>query len=76
MRRTLWLGALSLALALIMADAGFAQSSSRRRRRRSPPPKVGTIVEDFVLKDIDGKDVRLSDFKGKKIFVLELGACT
>ena len=76
MGRTVGMGALSLVLALIMTDAGFAQRPRRQRRRRSPPPKVGTVVEDFVLKDIDGKEVRLSDFKGKKIFALELGACT
>lgn len=29
--------------------------------------KVGTAVPDFTLKDVDGKTVSLSDFKGKKV---------
>ena len=29
--------------------------------------EVGTVAPDFVLCDKDGKEVRLSDFKGKKV---------
>ncbi len=29
-------------------------------------PKVGEDAPDFLLKDQDGKDVKLSDFRGKK----------
>jgi len=38
-------------------------------------PNVGDVLKDFTLSDINGKEVRLSDFRNK-IFVLELGACT
>lgn len=34
------------------------------------PAKVGDVAPDFTLKDTDGKDVKLADFKGK-IVVLE-----
>ena len=38
--------------------------------------EIGTIVSDFELETVDGKIFRLSDYKGKKIVVIELGACT
>jgi peroxiredoxin len=31
--------------------------------------KVGEPARDFILKDQDGREVRLSDFKGKKILL-------
>ncbi|HTK86290.1 MAG TPA: redoxin domain-containing protein, partial [Nitrospiraceae bacterium] len=32
--------------------------------------KVGAVAPDFTLKDQDQKDVKLSEFKGKKNVVL------
>jgi peroxiredoxin len=34
------------------------------------PPRVGQPAPDFVLRDQNGRDVRLSDFRGKKSVVL------
>lgn len=34
------------------------------------PPRVGQPAPDFDLKDQNGSDVRLSDFRGKKTVVL------
>lgn len=34
------------------------------------PLRVGQPAPDFVLKDQNGRDVRLSDFRGKKTVVL------
>ena len=34
------------------------------------PPRVGQPAPGFVLKDQNGRDVRLSDFRGKKSVVL------
>ncbi len=34
------------------------------------PPSVGQAAPDFTLKDQNGRDVRLSDFRGKKTVVL------
>lgn len=36
----------------------------------SGPPGVGQAAPDFVLKDQNGREVRLSDFRGKKSVVL------
>ena len=33
-------------------------------------PQVGEVAPDFVLKDQDGKDVKLSDFRGNKNVML------
>lgn len=69
------------ALVGMIATETFAQDDEgrrerRRRRRDVPRPKVGEVLEDFALKDVKGKEVKLSEFRDKKIFVLELGACT
>ena len=34
------------------------------------PPRVGQPAPDFTLKDQNGRDVRLSDFRGNKTVVL------
>lgn len=31
------------------------------------PYRVGEVVQDFTLPDLDGKPVKLSDFRGKPI---------
>ncbi len=40
------------------------------QEKKSPPPaptiKVGDMAPDFKLEDQNGKDVSLSDFRGKK----------
>jgi len=38
--------------------------------------QVGTQAPDFTLTDIDGKQVSLSDFRGRKHVVLEFGNIT
>jgi peroxiredoxin len=32
-------------------------------------PKIGDQAQDFTLKDQDGKEVRLSEFRGKKVLL-------
>ena len=55
---------------LLMMTAGlFAQS----KKEDSGMPKVGDMAPDFTLKYSDGKDlkeVKLSDYRGKKNVVL------
>ena len=79
-RRTL-MGVLFLVLSFLLVGAAWAQQKEPkqkrkpRQRREVVHPKVGEVLKDFTLKDIEGKEVSLSDFRNK-IFVLELGACT
>lgn len=68
MRRSsswLWLAALVAA-----ANAAAAQ------QRRDGDLKVGDPAPDFVVSDVDGKNVvRLSDLRGRPV-VLLFGSCT
>jgi cytochrome oxidase Cu insertion factor (SCO1/SenC/PrrC family) len=78
MTKKIWVGLLCIVFALMLFDNLIAQDRSQRARRRMPRwkgPDIGTVVEDFSLKTVDGKTFSLSDVKGK-IFVMELGACT
>ncbi len=38
--------------------------------------QVGTTAPDFTLRDLEGKPVSLSGFKGKEHVVLEFGSVT
>jgi cytochrome oxidase Cu insertion factor (SCO1/SenC/PrrC family) len=38
------------------------------------PAKVGDVLTDFTLKGIDGKEVSLKQFRGKKPVLLVFGA--
>jgi hypothetical protein len=59
---------LAVGLFLVMATGLFAQT-----KEDSGMPKVGDMAPDFTLKHFDGndlKDVKLSDYRGKKNVVL------
>ena len=61
-------GILAAGLLILMAATSFAQS-----KEDSGMPKVGDMAPDFTLKHFDGsdlKDVKLSDYRGKKNVVL------
>jgi cytochrome oxidase Cu insertion factor (SCO1/SenC/PrrC family) len=78
MIRKTWTGLLALLLVGFLLNVAAAQRPGQGGRERRPAgPKIGEIVKDFELSDIQGKKVHLSDFtKKKQVFVLELGACT
>ncbi len=62
-RRLLSAAALLIATVLVSTPAAVAQSASSTPE---PKVKVGDMAPDFTLRDQNGKDVSLHDFKGKK----------
>jgi len=63
--------AAGLLLANLVGVAGVA--SAKTEKEGSSMPKVGDVAPDFTLKYFDGnnlKDVKLSDYRGKKNVVL------
>jgi cytochrome oxidase Cu insertion factor (SCO1/SenC/PrrC family) len=82
MAKKAWRALLFGMLACLLCHVAPAQTERDEERKSGSAkpeiqhPKVGEVVPDFTLKDVKGKEVKLSCFKEKKIFVLELGACT
>lgn len=67
---------LAILTAIAASVAGVAAQSSGQAARRSRPASVSACPADakpanldFTLKDIDGKDVRLADYKGKVVLL-------
>jgi cytochrome oxidase Cu insertion factor (SCO1/SenC/PrrC family) len=66
-------GLLVSALLLAGLIASTAPAYSQNKKESSSMPKVGDTAPDFTLKYFDGndlKDVKLSDYRGKKNVVL------
>jgi AhpC/TSA family len=62
-----------LALGLLLAMSAASPSFAQTKKEGSSMPKVGDMAPDFTLKHFDGndlKDVKLSDYRGKKNVVL------
>ena len=76
MSKRFWACLLCIVLTLVFFENLISQERQRRERTRPQGPPIGSIVEDFELKTVDGETFRLSDFKGEKIVAIELGACT
>ncbi len=71
MRRLL----LALTIGLAMANpAAFAQTAAKETTNSSATDinrvKIGQPAPDFTLEDVDGKNISLSDYRGKKNVVL------
>jgi cytochrome oxidase Cu insertion factor (SCO1/SenC/PrrC family) len=64
---------LAAGLLLAGALALTPPASAQNQKEGSSMPKVGDMAPDFTLKHFDGtdlKDVKLSDYRGKKNVVL------
>jgi|SaaInl8_200m_RNA_FD_contig_31_786885_length_787_multi_6_in_0_out_0_1 hypothetical protein len=56
--------------------AGRGAMSDRFTKFAEHDPKVGVEAPDFTLNLLDGKEVRLSEFRGSKNVVLVFGSYT
>lgn len=56
--------------ALCFASPTLAQADKDKPAPAKPTPKIGEVAPAFELTDLDGKAVKLADFKGKTV-VLE-----
>jgi len=66
-------GLLAAVLLLAGTLAATPPASAQTKKESSSMPKVGDMAPDFTLKFFDGndlKDVKLSDYRGKKNVVL------
>ncbi len=64
---------LALLLAGLLLATTVAPTVAQTKKEDSSMPKVGDMAPDFTLKHFDGndlKDVKLSDYRGKKNVVL------
>ena len=58
-----------LVSAVLLTSAVFAAGQDQSSRP-DPTIKVGDTAPDFAMRDQNGKQVKLSDFRGKKSVVL------
>ncbi len=73
MRRTIVCGALAVAMVAFLTAVAWADDKEDKKGDAAPKEvraEIGKAAPDFALKDLDGKEHRLSDLKGK-IVVLE-----
>ena len=61
-----------LVLGTALAGAALQQAGQQQKAPPMPDPKVkvGDMAPDFTLRDQNRKEVKLSDFRGKKNVVL------
>ncbi len=57
----------SIILALLVSALGYTLYSNFFIKKETV--KVGSVAPDFVLKDLEGNEHRLSDYRGKGVFL-------
>lgn len=69
-RMRLMVAALGIAAALVALGAGCLT----RTARQAPGPGTGKDAPDFTLQDLNGQEVTLSSFQGKKAVMIDFWA--
>lgn len=59
-----------LLMSSLLSVAAAGQKKADNEATPAPKYKVGDVAPDFTLKDQNGKDVSLHDFRGKKSVAL------
>ena len=62
---------ISTALAFIISMIGITSASSKKYNAPNP---IGLSIYDFKLKTLDGKEISLSQFKGKKLLLVNVAS--
>jgi len=56
----------ALLACFLLPGASMGQNKSQKQSPPEPKFKVGDVAPDFTLKDQNGKEVSLRDYRGKK----------
>jgi cytochrome oxidase Cu insertion factor (SCO1/SenC/PrrC family) len=59
-----------LLISALLLSWGIAAAAADQPSTPDPKVKVGDTAPDFTMRDQNGKEVKLSDFRGKKNVVL------
>ena len=77
MRHLKWVGLAGLAIAAVAGGQPPGGPTGRLDRFRGylqAKPALGEAAPDFVLRDLDDKELRLKDLMGKQPVVIEFGS--
>ncbi len=69
----------TIACCVFAVASTVAQPLSERARPNTfaqTKPLVGDLAPDFVLHDLNGKEARLSEWRGRRPVVIEFGSYT
>lgn len=69
MLATLALGAAFIAAASSATYSGDKEKHAEKSQKVEPMARIGSAAPEFTLKDTDGKEVSLSQFKGKIVVI-------
>jgi glutathione peroxidase len=64
----------ALAIAALVGGAGAAMADEKAAQDDKSDGPTAKSVYDFTVKDIDGKDVRLSKYKGDVLMIVNVAS--